>query len=174
MNPALNTSMHLCAIAMCLALVPVVSDAETIMLPNGAELDLSVKCPVCNMEVRSSTLGPAAVVLKDGKVVGFDTTGDMFRYLLDPKKHGFDPAAVQQVYVTQYETKSFIDAKQAVYVVGSDVKGSMGADVVPFATKGDAEKFMRAHHGKKIVSYSEVALSDLQPKKGLLKMEHSH
>jgi len=174
MNPLLKKSVYLWTIATCLALVPMVSAAATITLSDGAKLDLSAKCPVCNMEVGSSTLGPAAVVLKDGKVVGFDTTGDTFRYLLDPKKYGFDPAALQQVYVTQYETKNFIDAKQALYVVGSDVKGSMGLEVVPFATRGDAEKFMSAHHGKKVVSYGEVGLSDLKPKKGFLKMEHSH
>ena len=174
MNSPLKKFTYLWAITMCVALVPAVYAAETVTLPNGAKLDLSMKCPVCNMEARSSTLGPAAVVLKDGKVVGFDTTGDMFRYLLDPKKYGFDPAALQQVYVTQYETQNFIDAKQALYVVGSDVKGSMGPEVVPFATRGDAEKFMSAHHGKKVVSYGEVELSDLKRKKGFFRMEHSH
>jgi copper chaperone NosL len=174
MNFPAKKLTYLCAILVCLALVPMVSAADTIMLPNGAKLDLSANCPVCNMKVGSTMLGPAAVVLKDGKVVGFDSTGDMFRYLLEPKKYGFDPAAIQHVYVTQYETKSFIDAKQALYVVGSDAKGSMGPGIVPFAKKEDADKFMSDHHGKKIVSYGEVELSDLKPKKGLLKMDHSH
>lgn len=162
-------------IAFAMILVPLVSiGEETVTLPNGAKLDLAAKCPVCNMEVRSSTLGPAAVVFKAGTVVGFDSTGDMFRYLLDPKKHGFQQENVDRVYVTQYGTKNFIDAKQAVYVVGSDVKGSMGPEVVPFAEKGEAEKFMAAHHGKSVVPFAKVGLSDLKPKKGLLKMEHGH
>ncbi|MEW6138131.1 MAG: nitrous oxide reductase accessory protein NosL [Thermodesulfobacteriota bacterium] len=162
-------------IALAMIIMPLISiGAETVTLPNGAKLDLSAKCPVCNMEVRSSTLGPAAVVFKDGTAVGFDSTGDMFRYLLDPKKHGFQQDNVEHVFVTQYGTKNFIDAKLAVYVVGSDVKGSMGPEVVPFAEKGEAEKFMTAHHGKSVVPFAKVGLSDLKPKKGLLKMEHSH
>lgn len=158
-----------------LALMPMfAAAADTLTLPNGAKLDLSTKCPVCKMEVGSSALGPAAVVFKDGKVTGFDSTGDLFRYLLEPKKYGFDPGTVEHMYVTQYGTKNFIDAKQAVYVVGSDVKGSMGPEVVAFAKKDAAEKFMSSHHGKKVVSYKEVGLNDLKGRKGMLKMQHGH
>ncbi|MDQ7783102.1 MAG: nitrous oxide reductase accessory protein NosL [Desulfomonilaceae bacterium] len=169
-----NKLIYLCAIVVCSAMIPAPAWAEAVTLPNGAKLDLTVKCPVCNMELASGKLGPAAAVFKDGKVVGFDSTGDMFRYLLDPKKYGFDREAVQHVYVTQYGTKQFIDAKEAVYVLGSDLKGSMGPEVVPFADKAGADEFMKAHHGKKIVTFAEVGLSDLKPKKGLLKMKHGH
>ena len=59
-------------------------------------------------------------------------------------------------------------------MVGSDVKGSMGREVVAFAKKEAAEQFMKAHHGKKVVPHREVVLNDLRPKKGLLKMQHGH
>jgi nitrous oxide reductase accessory protein NosL len=141
-------------------------------LPDGSKLDLSAACPICNMKLESSTLGPAAVVFKDGKIVGFDGTGDMFRYVLDAGKHGFDPANIKQLFVTEHGTKNFIDAKSASYVVGSDVAGEMGPEVVPFSKKEDAEKFMADHHGKAVASYVQITLDDLKSKKKMLKMKH--
>ncbi len=114
--------------------------------------------------------GPAAVVFKDGKVVGFDGAGDMFRYVLEPAKYEFDAGNIKNVYVTDYTTKKFLDAKSAFYVLESDVQASMGSEVVPFSKKEDAEKFKTEHKGEKIVPYSEVTAEALKPKKKMLKM----
>jgi len=145
--------------------------AATLDLPDGSKLDLSAACPICNMKLEGSTLGPAAVVFKDGKVIGFDGTGDMFRYVLDPAKHGFDPANIKLLFVTEHGTKNFVDAKAALYVVGSDVAGDMGPEVVPFAKKEEAEKFLADHHGKTIATYVQITTDDLKSKKKMLKMK---
>ncbi|MGB6066802.1 MAG: nitrous oxide reductase accessory protein NosL [Desulfomonilaceae bacterium] len=146
--------------------------AQTVNLPDGSKLDLSGTCPVCGMKLGSSIWGPAAVVFKDGKVVGFDTTGDMFRYVLEPKKYGFDAGNIKDLFVTEHGTKKFIDAKQAFFVVGSDLKGPMGPEVVPFSNKADAERFSSEHKGKRVATYGEVTLADLKSHKKMLKMEH--
>jgi copper chaperone NosL len=163
------------ALVMMMA-IPAIAD--TVDLPDGAKLDLSVPCPVCNMKVGAGKLGPAAIVFKDGKVVGFDGSGDFFRYLLDPKKYGFDPANIKKVFVTRYGTKNFIDAKQAFFVMGSDMKGTMGPEAVAFAKKEDAQKFSSEHHGKKVAAFSEVKPDELRLAKKMLKMkmkmEHGH
>jgi len=148
--------------------------AETVALPDGTKIDVGVDCPVCNMKVETATLGPAAVVFKDGKAVGFDGAGDFFRYILAPEKYQFDPNAIKAVYVTEYGKRTFIDAKGALFVVGSDVIGHMGPDVVPFAKKEDAEKFSTEHHGKRVATYGEVTVQDLQGKRKILKMQHGH
>lgn len=146
--------------------------AQSVDLPDGSKLDLSISCPVCGMKVATSSQGPAAVVFNDGKVVGFDGTGDFFRYLLDPAKYGFVSGNIKHLYVTEHGTKKFLDAKNAFYVTGSDVIGGMGPEVVAFSKKEDAEKFKSDHHGGKVVGYSEVTLDDLKGKKKLLKMKH--
>jgi copper chaperone NosL len=146
--------------------------AATVDLPDGSKLDLSAACPICNMKLEGSTLGPAAVVFKDGKVIGFDGTGDMFRYVLDPAKHNIDSANIKALFVTEHGTKNFIDAKAAMYVAGSDVTGDMGPEVVPFAKKEDAEKFLKDHHGKTVASYVQITMDDLKSKKKMLKMKH--
>ncbi len=165
----------LCYIAFAvLALVStpfVALAAQTVDLPDGSKLDLGTSCPVCNMKLEDSKLGPAAVVFKDGKVVGFDSAGDMFRYVLAPVKYSISTANIKDVFVTVHETKKFVDAKQAFFVVGSDVQGSMGPDIVAFSKKEDAEKFSAEHKGKRVAAYSEVTAADAKSPKKMLKME---
>jgi nitrous oxide reductase accessory protein NosL len=146
--------------------------AQTVDLPDGSKLDLSASCPVCGMKLEDSKIGPAAVVLKDGKVVGFDSTGDMFRYVLAPDKYSFDAGNIKNIFVSEYGTKKFIDAKQAFFVLGSDVEASMGSEVVPFSKKEDAEKFSSEHKGKRVAQYAAVTGDDVKAQKKMLKMEH--
>jgi nitrous oxide reductase accessory protein NosL len=146
--------------------------AATVDLPDGSKLDLSQTCPVCEMKIESSVVGPAAVVFKDGKVVGFDGPGDMFRYLLSPEKYAYDPANIKNEYVTEYGAKKFIDAKQAIYVAGAEVKAVMGPELIVFSDKAAAEKFSSENKGKKVAASSEITLDDLTVKKKMLKMEH--
>jgi len=144
--------------------------AQTVDFPDGSKLDLSGTCPVCNMKVGGGKLGPAAAVFKDGKVVGFDGPGDFFRYLFAPGDRGFDPGNVKNLFVTDYATKKLIDAKQAFYVLGSDIDESMGLEAVPFSKKEDAEKYSAGHKGKKVAAYSEVLPEDLKSPKKKLKL----
>ncbi len=148
--------------------------AEMVDLPDGSKVDLSQPCPVCHMKAGGGALGYAAAVFKDGKVVGFDGPGDLFRYLLEPSKYSFDPANITHLYVTEYGSPKLIDAKTAFFVVGSDFTGSMGPDAAPFATKEAAEKFKTEHHGKGVVAFSGVTLADLASKKKMMKMDHGH
>ena len=167
---------NLLCIALALVIVasaPLISvAAQTVDLPDGSKLDLTASCPVCNMKLEDSKLGVAAVVFKDGKVVGFDTAGDMFRYVFAPDRSSFDAANIKNVFVTEHGTKKFIDAKHAFFVVGSDVQGSMGVEVVPFSKKEDADKFSSDHKGKRVAAYAEVAAGDVKSEKKMLKMEH--
>lgn len=159
-------------VVIAFALLPVFAVATVLDLPDGSKLDVSATCPVCSMKVETSSLGPAAVVFNDGKVVGFDTAGDLFRYVLEAGKYSLDPKNIKSIFVTEYGTKNFIDAKAAFFVVGSDLQGSMGPEVGAFSKKEDAETFKKEHKGKDVVSQSKISLEDLKSKKKMLKMQH--
>ncbi len=154
------------------AWVPVLAAAAVVDLPDGSKLDLSTPCPVCNMKVETSSLGPAAIVFNDGKVVGFDTAGDLFRYMLDPGKYGFDAKNVKNIFVTEFGTKKFIDGKTAFFVIGTDLQGMMGSELAAFSKKEDAEAFKAEHKGKNVVSHSQITLDDLKSTKKMMKMHH--
>ncbi|MBI4962434.1 MAG: nitrous oxide reductase accessory protein NosL [Desulfomonile tiedjei] len=172
MSARMKNALPVVLVLLIAAFVPAYSSAATVDLPDGSKLDLSIPCPICNMKPEESKLGPAAAVFKEGKVVGFDAPGDMFRYVLDPKKYGFNAGDIKEVFVTEHGGKNFIDAKKAFYVVGSDVTGDMGPEVVPFSKKEDAEKFQSEHHGKNVASYVQITLDDVTSKKKMLKMKH--
>ncbi len=147
--------------------------AAMVDLPDGTKLDTSAMCPVCNMKADSNPVGSAAVVFKDGKVVPLAGPGHLFKYVLDPKKYGFEPANIKGVYVMDYGSKKFVDGKGAFFVIGSEVKGHMGDDVLPFAKEEDAEKFKADNKGHKVLTFAEVTLKDVEAgKKKMLKMEH--
>jgi len=146
--------------------------AAALDLPDGSKLDLSAACPVCEMKLEMSVVGQAAAVFADGKVVGFDGPGDLLRYFLAPEKYHFDPKNIKHLFVTEYGTKKFIDAKQAFFVVGSELSGEMGPELAAFATKEAAEKFKSDHKGKNVVAFSGVTADDLVSKKKKMKMEH--
>ncbi|HMK33654.1 MAG TPA: nitrous oxide reductase accessory protein NosL [Desulfomonilaceae bacterium] len=162
----------LCCTAIILAWFHTTAMAAVVDLPDGSKLDLSAPCPVCTMKVETSSLGPAAVVFTDGKVVGFDTAGDLFRYVLEADKHTVDAKNIKNVFITEYGTKNFVDGKKAFFVVGSDLQGSMGPEIAGFSKKEDAESFKTEHKGKSVVSYSQITLEDLKSKKKMLKMQH--
>ena len=163
-------------ILICALSIAGTAKAKVMDLPDGSKLDTSGECPICHMGIEHGVPGPAAVVFKDGKVVGFDGAGDMFRYILDPAKYGFDAGNIKHSYVTDDTTKKFLDAKSAFYVLESDVQATMGSEVVPFSKKEDAEKFKTEHKGEKVVAYSEITPEALKPKKKMLKLkpESSH
>jgi nitrous oxide reductase accessory protein NosL len=54
-----------------------------------------------------------------------------------------------------YELKP-TDATRAFYVIGSNIYGPMGRELIPFVTEGDAMEFMQDHAGKRILRFGEI------------------
>ena len=109
----------------------------------------------------------SAVTFNDGSHAFFDGPKDMFKYLVDLKRYNPSKQAgdIDSVYVTDYSSVSSIDGKKAWYVTGSDVKGPMGKELVPFEKESDAKAFLKDHKGKKLLDY-EQALADAGGHKG--------
>ena len=58
--------------------------------------------------------------------------------------------------MTDFYSLGRIEAQKAFFVVGSDVLGPMGHELVPLATRADAEDFLKDHKGKRILGFAEV------------------
>jgi len=116
------------------------------------------KCPVCGMFVAKYPDFVAEVLFKNGSYAVFDGTKDMFKYYFNMKK--YNPARgqndVEAVYVTDYYSLNLIDGLRAYYVLGSNVYGPMGHELIPFAKESDAKEFMKDHQGKSIVTFQDV------------------
>ena len=100
----------------------------------------------------------AGIRFKDGTYAFFDGAKDMFKYYLDLKK--YNPAKnqtdIDSIRVTDYYDLSLINGLETVYVVGSDVYGPMGRELIAFTKKGDAQEFLKDHKGKSILNFQEV------------------
>jgi copper chaperone NosL len=116
------------------------------------------KCPVCGMFVAKYPDFVAEVIFKDGSYAVFDGAKDMFKYYFNLKK--YNPAKsladIDSVYVTDYYSLTLIDVFKAYYVVGSNVFGPMGKELIPFEKETDAKEFMNDHAGKSLLKFKEV------------------
>jgi nitrous oxide reductase accessory protein NosL len=116
------------------------------------------KCPVCGMFVTRYPDWTATAVFRDGIVVFFDGPKDLFIYLADLKRydsrHSRDD--IKALSVMDYYAVNPINGFAAFYVIGSDVHGPMGAELVPFQDPADAREFLKDHQGKRLLRFKEV------------------
>jgi nitrous oxide reductase accessory protein NosL len=120
----------------------------------------SDKCPVCGMFVAKYPDFLATIRFSDGSQAFFDGSKDMFKYYFEMSR--YEPAKkisdIASISVTDYYTLTLINAHEATYIIGSDVYGPMGRELVPFEKEADAREFMRDHKGQSLVKFNEVAL----------------
>ncbi len=118
----------------------------------------SDRCPVCGMYVARYDKWVSTIVFQDGTQVFFDGPKDMFRYYFNLSKYTSEssPDSIMGLYVTEYHTAKLINAKDAYFVIGSDVPGAMGNELVPIRGKERAETFARDHGGQNPLRFREV------------------
>ncbi len=116
------------------------------------------KCPVCGMFVVKYPDFLAQIIFTDDSHALFDGPKDMFKYYFNIKKYNAakELSDIAFIYVTDYYSMTPIDGRTAWYVVGSDVFGPMGRELMPFAQEADAAEFMKDHSGKKLIRFDEV------------------
>jgi copper chaperone NosL len=116
------------------------------------------KCPVCGMFVAKYKDWISSITFKDSSTLFFDGPKDMFRFYLNPAKFGSSrkQGEIAALYVKDYYSLAFIDGRRAFYVIGSDVLGPMGKELVPFAKKEDAVGFLKDHGGKRVLGFGEI------------------
>lgn len=129
--------------------------SKAITLPKPGPRDT---CPVCGMFVAPYPYWIATVVWRDGKAVHFDGAKDFFKYLFDLARYepGRQRADIVSMGVTDYYSTERIEATGAWYVIGSDVLGPMGHELVPLDTEADAKEFVADHKGKRILRFADV------------------
>ena len=115
------------------------------------------KCPVCGMFVSKFPKWVAQIQLQDGHNHYFDGVKDMMKFYFNPTKyHAHSNEQILQMNVTDYYSLESTDGKKAYYVLGSNVYGPMGEELIPFKNEDEAKKFMTDHFGKKVVSFDEI------------------
>lgn len=124
----------------------------------SVEIKKTDRCPVCGMFVYKYPKWVARIVFQDGSSYFYDGAKDMFKHIFDTGKYtpGKTADKIKSMYVTDYYEVELIDAKGAFYVIGSDVLGPMGHELLPFKEEDAAKEFMEDHQGKSIIRFQDV------------------
>jgi nitrous oxide reductase accessory protein NosL len=158
MNPTRRALLGV-FLSLTLAAHPVAAQQRT---PKPGPKDL---CPVCGMLVSKYPNWVATVMYKDGHAHHFDGAKDMFKYLFDLPKYapGHRREDIAVIEVTEFYGLSKMEGRQAFFVIGSDVLGPMGHELVPLASREDAQDFMKDHKGARILGFDEVTPAIIVP-----------
>jgi len=130
--------------------------------PPPQELTATAIGHYCGMNVLEHTGPKGQIILASRKEpVWFSSARDAISFTMLPE----EPKDISAIYVSDMAkapnwdkpgTNNWVDARKAVFVVGSRMKGGMGADeAVPFSDKEAAEKFA-AENGGRVMAFAEV------------------
>ena len=123
------------------------------------EVKKDEKCPVCGMFTYKYPKWVAQIFYKNHHH-SFDGVKDLMKFYFDPMKWGkyenSKKEDIVKILVTDYYSQKVIDGTKAYYVVGSDVLGPMGNELIPFLNERDAKTFLSDHHGKVIVKFDKI------------------
>ena len=130
------------------------SERQPVEIPPPQELTREAVGYYCQMIVLNHNGPKGQIFLADKEQpLWFTSVRDTIAFTMLPG----EPKNIAAIYVTdvgnaswdQPEPGTWIDARKAVYVVGSDRVGGMRApEAVPFKTPEDAERFMQQHGGE--------------------------
>ncbi|PIE90828.1 MAG: nitrous oxide reductase [Acidobacteria bacterium] len=148
--------------AVCLYLWEVKRMGHTPSSIASMKITKDEKCPVCGMFVYKYPRWAAQLQYKDHQGhFSFDGVKDLLKFYFEPEKWSSISAVSGQadcVWVTDYYSQKTIDGKQAYYVIGSDILGPMGHELIPFLNKHDAATFLNDHKGRDILTFNQITL----------------
>jgi copper chaperone NosL len=161
----MQAGMKRLALALCLFAAPLLASCQKerdAAAPPPREVTDSSVAQFCGMNL-SEHAGPKAQIFIRGlpDPYWFSTVRDAFAFLMLPEM----PKATIAIFVNdmarakywdQPEPGLWVEAKQAVYVIGSRRRSGMNSDeAIPFGTSGAAEKFAAAEGGR-IVRFDDM------------------
>ncbi len=153
------------ALAFALLLIPLAfagCQKETARLPLPQKMTAESIGHYCGMNLLEHP-GPKGQIFAASLIepVWFSSVRDTIAFTMLPD----EPKDVQAIYVSDMGkapswdkpgAENWVEARKALFVIGSRVKGGMGGDeAVPFSDRGAAEKFM-SENGGRIVTFDQV------------------
>lgn len=146
-------------VLICILMSLAVRAADT-----GAAVPAGAKCQVCGMFVAKFPEWAASARFTDGTVTWYDGPKDMFTHYFDTARYtpGKRQADIAALTVKEYYSLATIDARAAFYVTGSDVRGPMGSELIPFRSEKEALSFKTDHRGKRVLRFTEITHQIIQ------------
>lgn len=106
------------------------------------------ECDRCHMIISDARFA-AGLVAEDGEPIVFDDIGEMIAVVQEEGLNG------RRAWVHDYDSKEWIDATGAIYVVSTEVVTPMGSGVSAFAARDAAETFAGMNAGQ-VMTWDEM------------------
>lgn len=165
-----NITKKLLPILLIILAMTFISVTSATAQPAPQVIPEDISCGVCGMHPAKFVKWQTQIIFSDGDMVPFDGGKDMFKYILNTtkydQKHTRDD--ITAIWVKGFNSGTWLDGKDAVYVVGSKIMGPMGKELIPF-NNGDTAKEFQAANGGMIKHFTDIVMSDIQ-KLGMGKM----
>lgn len=140
-------------------------DEQAAMVQQAVAIESGEECHLCGMIITNYP-GPKGQLFSKG-IEGnlkFCSTRDMFAFIVDPENsHNVKQAFVHDMAVTPWDhpdEETYVDAREAWYVIGHSKQGAMGATLASFARQEDAQAFADAEGGE-ILGFEQIDLQVL-------------
>jgi len=132
------------------------------------EIEENEKCPVCGMFTYKYPKWATQIFYKNGNDEhhhSFDGVKDLMKFYFNAMAWGSYENSkkeyISDILVTDYYSQKAIDGTKAFYVIGSDVLGPMGNELIPFSQEADAKTFFHDHNGKTIVTFDKITKEEV-------------
>lgn len=107
------------------------------------------RCPTCGMKIDKASSWRAELVNANGTVVSFDTPRCAFR------KWRRSKIEVKTARVQEYYERAWKNAEDVRFMMGGDVVGPMGPDLVP-VDPSRVTKFIQDHGAARGLKHDEI------------------
>ncbi len=146
------------ALLVCCITVSFLAASNHLHAQQQDSVSADIRCSVCGMFVAKYPNWLTKIHYDDLKKVRFfDGVKDMMVLYFNPEQYNGQPREkIKEIQVKDYYSLQWLSAKEVLYVIGSDVYGPMGHELIPFSTRDGAENFMKDHHGKEILTFDKI------------------
>lgn len=133
------------------------SEASQVAVQPPVEIPANATCGKCGMYPAQYLRWHSQIIFMDGTMTPFDGCKCMFNFLFAmdkfDQKHSREEVAV--AWVKDFDNGAWINAVDANFVVGSNMMGPMGKELIPFSEQAAAMKFQQEQGGI-LMKYAEI------------------
>lgn len=123
------------------------------------KVESDTRCPVCGMYVAKYNIWITQIRYDESTVYSFDGVKDMMAYYHNPVLYyGRNQSEINEIWVKDYYSLKWLEAQDAFFVIGSDMHGPMGHELIPFSSEAAAKSFLADHHGQQILTFDELTV----------------
>lgn len=167
----LTATLQLFTFAACLTISLFLYKAATATSTDPQVIPDNLSCGKCGMFPASYPQWQSQIIFNDGGMNAFDGCKCMFGYMFNMGEYNkaHQQNDIAKIWVRDFNSGEWIDAKTAHFVIGSDVMGPMGKELIPFQDQQAADSFQKEHGGEQS-DFAAINMATLKPLMGKMHM----